>query len=71
MTGEEVERYLEGCDVEAAALDLLKERATNGRRGSFRVLDRTMGNLVRLMNERNETRISAALVREVLHTSAV
>lgn len=71
LTGEEVERYLEGCDVEAAALDLLKERATNGRRGSFRVLDRTMGNLVRLMNERGETRISAALVREVLHTSAV
>lgn len=69
LTPEEVEEYLEGYDVDADALDLLKRRATNRKNGCFRMLDRTINNLVRLMNERGETRISAELMEEVAKIS--
>lgn len=69
LTPKEVEGYLEAYEVDADALDLLKKRATNRKNGCFRRFDRTMNNLIRLMNERGETRISAELMEEVAKIS--
>lgn len=60
----DVDRYFEGYEIDGEALELLKERAMGRRNGSFRALDRTMNRIIRRMNERGETRITAALVRE-------
>ena len=69
LSAREVESYFKGYEIDKDALELLKRRATNRHAGSFRVLDRTLNNLFRRMNESGETRITAALVEEAAQTT--
>ena len=69
LSAREVESYFKGYEIDKDALELLKRRATNRHAGSFRVLDRTLNNLFRQMNESGETRITAALVEEAAQTT--
>lgn len=71
ITGREVESYFENYEIDKEALELLKKRATNRNVGSFRVLDRTMNNLFRYMNEHGETRITVALVEQAARTALI
>lgn len=65
LVARDVERYFEGYEIDREALELLQVRATNRRNGSFRALDRAMNRIIRRMNERGETRITAALIQEI------
>lgn len=47
----EVEGYLKGYDVEPEALAELKARACNMQTGCFRLLDRTLSNVFRILSE--------------------
>lgn len=49
LNAEEVKEYLEGYQIEDAALAELKARACNPQTGCFRLLDRTMCNVRRMM----------------------
>lgn len=71
LSAKEVESYFEDYEIDRDALELLKKRAINRSTGSFRVLDRTLNNLFRHMNEHGETRITAVLVEEAARTSLV
>lgn len=64
MSSGEVETYFDGYEIEPEALNLLKRRAVPRMAGSFRLLDRTLNNLFRDMNERGQARITAALVED-------
>ena len=51
----EVKEYLEGYRIEDAALAELKARACNPQTGCFRLLDRTMRNVRRMMEAPDQT----------------
>jgi hypothetical protein len=51
ITPSEVEGYLEGYEVEPDALAELKARACNMQTGCFRLLDRTLSNVFRILSE--------------------
>lgn len=65
LSGSEVEAYMNSFDVEPEALEALKQRAMNPRNGCFRLLDRTMNNIIRYMSDSGETRITADMVAEM------
>lgn len=50
----EVEGYLEGFEVDPDAMVELKARACNMQTGCFRLLDRTLSNVTRILEERGE-----------------
>lgn len=51
LTASEVESYLEGYDVQPEALAELRARACNLQTGCFRLLDRTLNNVARILSE--------------------
>jgi len=51
LSSKEVEKYLDGFKVEPEALSELSLRACNLQTGCFRLLDRTLNNAIRIMNE--------------------
>ena len=65
LTAREVEMYMSSFDVEPEAMEALKQRAMNPRNGCFRLLDRTMNNIIRCMSDSGETRITADMVAEM------
>lgn len=56
--------YLEGYEVEEAAMGEMVRRATNTQGGCFRLLDRTLSNVLRILGQRGETRITMKIVGE-------
>lgn len=60
----EVVDYLSVFPVDKAAKDILIERACNGRSGCFRLLDRTLTNVIRLMQEHEGETITPELVAQ-------
>lgn len=64
LTKKEVEGYLDGYEIEDAALAELTSRATNPQTGCFRLLDRTLSNVLRILNQRGETKVTMKVVRE-------
>jgi DNA transposition AAA+ family ATPase len=51
LSRKEVEQYLTGLNFQPAAMEEMIQRATNGQTGCFRLLDRTLKNIVRLLQE--------------------
>lgn len=51
LTQKEVESYLSGYNIEPDAMNELISRACNNQTGCFRLLDRTLNNVIRIMNE--------------------
>lgn len=64
LTQQEVMDYLEGFEVDEAAMGEMVSRATNAKSGCFRLLDRTLNNVLRILKQSGETRISMKVVGE-------
>ena len=55
---------MEGWDITEDAARELAERALEARNGCFRLLDRTLNNVIRILKGRQETRVTMDIVRE-------
>lgn len=64
LTKEEIGRYLDGWTIEDAAMDVLIGRARNSKSGCFRLFDRTMNNIIRIMKEKNQAVITEKIITE-------
>lgn len=64
LTQQEVKDYLEGYDVDEAAMNEMVSRATNTQRGCFRLLDRTLNNVIRVLKQKGDTCITMKIVSE-------
>ncbi len=64
LTHAELERYLAGWDITEDAAAELAQRAYAARGGCFRLLDRTLNNVLRVLRERGETKVTLDTVRE-------
>lgn len=60
----EIRETLKSMEVEPAALNLIIARATNKKNGCFRLFDRTMDNLERLMKHKDEKKVTVELIKE-------
>lgn len=64
LSQNEVVDYLEGYEVDEAAMGEMISRATNAQSGCFRLLDRTLNNVLRILKQKGETRITMKIVSE-------
>lgn len=64
LSQEEVKDYFQGFQVEEQAMNELVTRACNTKSGCFRLLDRTLNNAMRIMRERNETRVTIKIIND-------
>lgn len=64
LSKSEVADYLEGYDIDEAAMGEMVSRATNTQSGCFRLLDRTLNNVLRILKQKGETRITLKVVSE-------
>lgn len=64
LTEQEVRDYLEGYEIDGQAMNEFMLRARNNQTGCFRLLDRTLTNVLRLMKETGEKRITLKIMRE-------
>lgn len=62
LSGKEVEGFLAGYEIDEGALAELKARACNTQTGCFRLLDRTLNNVFRILKNRGERRITAEII---------
>lgn len=60
----EVEGYLEGFEVDPDAMVELKARACNMQTGCFRLLDRTLSNVTRILEERGERVVIVKIIEQ-------
>jgi DNA transposition AAA+ family ATPase len=64
LTSAEVESYLSGYDIDQDALAELKTRACDMQSGCFRLLDRTLQNVFRILSETGNDRISLKVIEQ-------
>lgn len=64
LTEQEVREYLYGYEIDEQAMNEFMLRARNNQTGCFRLLDRTLTNVLRLMKEAGEKRITLKVMRE-------
>lgn len=64
LTASEVEGYLNGYDVEPEALAELRARACNMQTGCFRLLDRTLNNVLRILSETGGDTITLKIIEQ-------
>lgn len=64
LTEQEVRDYLEGYDIDDAAMAEMVSRANNAQSGCFRLLDRTLSNVLRILKQKGGTRITMKIVSE-------
>ena len=64
LTPSEVEGYLEGFEIESEALLELKARACNMQTGCFRLLDRTLSNVKRILADRGEEVVTLKIIEQ-------
>lgn len=64
LTEQEVKDYLYGYEIDEQAMNEFMLRARNNQTGCFRLLDRTLTNVLRLMRETGEKRITLKVMRE-------
>ncbi|ASN72395.1 putative transposase [uncultured Caudovirales phage] len=60
----EVEGFLQGYNIEEDALNELKVRACNAQTGCFRLLDRTLSNIFRILKDNGETVITLKVIEQ-------
>ena len=63
LARDEVDAYLQEYIVDPDALAELQRRATNANTGCFRLLDRTLRNIIRIMREERMTKITIDVIR--------
>lgn len=64
LNKEELRDYLDGWDIEDAAAEELAARAFSARTGCFRLLDRTINNVLRVMKAHGEYTVTLKMVQE-------
>ncbi len=64
LSGKEVEGYFSGYEVDAEAMQELMIRATNNQTGCFRLLDRTLNNVRRILRENGSSRITINVITQ-------
>ncbi len=64
LTPQEVEEYLEGYNIEQDAMNELISRACNQQTGCFRLLDRTLNNIIRILNESGQDTITLKVIAQ-------
>lgn len=64
LNRKEVERYFHGYEVEDAALEELYQRACNRNTGCFRLLDRTLNNVIRILKTSDKRTITYDVLKE-------
>ena len=64
LSPSEVEGYLKGFDVTPEALVELKSRACNMQTGCFRLLDRTLSNVKRILADSGEARVTVKVIEQ-------
>lgn len=64
LTKDEVKEYLKDFPVDDDAMEEIIARATNSSTGCFRLLDRTMKNVMRVVKQNNEERITIKVIRQ-------
>lgn len=64
LSRQEVEDYLEGYEIDDAAMAEFIARATNTQTGCFRLLDRTLNNVIRILKESGKTKITMKVVKQ-------
>lgn len=64
LSRQEVADYLEGFGIDDAAMGEMVSRATNAQSGCFRLLDRTLNNIIRILKQKGEERITMKIVSE-------
>ncbi len=64
LTEQEVRDYLEGYEIDDAAMMEMVSRANNTQSGCFRLLDRTLSNVLRILKQKGESRITMKIMSE-------
>lgn len=64
LTEQEVKDYLEGYEMDAGAMSEFITRARNKQTGCFRLLDRTLNNVLRLLKQTGEMEITLKVVSQ-------
>ncbi|MCM1220443.1 MAG: AAA family ATPase [Lachnospiraceae bacterium] len=64
LNRKEVERYFAGYEVEDAALEELYRRACNRNTGCFRLLDRTLNNVIQILKVSGKNAITHDVLKE-------
>jgi hypothetical protein len=64
LSPSEVEGYLKDFDITPEALLELKDRACNLRTGCFRLLDRTLSNVNRILADRDEETVTVKIIEQ-------
>ena len=64
LSEEEIRDYLEGYDIEEAAMAEFITRAQNTQTGCFRLLDRTLNNVLRVLKDSRQTKITLKVVSQ-------
>ncbi len=62
LSEQEVRDYLEGYDVEDAAMAEFISREQNAQTGCFRLLDRTLNNVLRILKESGQTKVTMKIL---------
>ena len=64
LSEEEVRDYLEGYDVEEGAMAEFLSRARNTQTGCFRLLDRTLNNVIRILKDSGQSTITTKVISQ-------
>lgn len=64
LSTDEVKEILDNCKIEDEAMEEIIARATNKKNGCFRLFDRTMDNIGRLLKRKDEEVITLEIIRE-------
>lgn len=64
LTEQEVRDYLEGYDIEETAMLEFISRAQNAQTGCFRLLDRTLSNVLRILKDSGQTKVTMKIVSQ-------
>lgn len=64
LTRDEIQQYLKGFDVDEEAVNVLAARGTNSQNGCFRLFDRTLNNVLRILQAKKMTRINMKVINE-------
>lgn len=64
LSQKEVEEYLEGFDMQPEAMAEIKARACNMQTGCFRLLDRTLSNVFRILEEPGSETITLKIIEQ-------
>ena len=64
LTRKEVEQYFSGYEMDSRVLAEMVSRATNSQNGCFRLFDRTLNNVLRILKETNETQLTMKVIQQ-------